>query len=237
MSRPQLIARMPATLVALGLLLAACSSESGGESAGDPETTKATTSPSQEPDYRFMPVDEDVPLEPGRWAITAPGPVGPPLAAVEVPAGFFGADEFIHGGPEPRGIVAYWPTGSVHVNPCARTGSVTSSGSVRDITRALVAQELTSATKPVPVTLDGYDGEYLELTLPKDLDYRTCKQESLALWEGPAPFSGFPGMLRLWIVDVDGDPVALSALTEPPADDETVQTLMAIAESVEFVQP
>src|SRR5262249_39286974 len=152
------------------------------------------------------------------------GPGNQPLAVVDIGAGysswafFVEADEPVEPG-DPL-MIGLWVMTGVYLNPCAGSNEV-SPRSVRATADALVQQKQTSASKPRPVDLAGYHGLYLEVTTPMDLDYATCADGEVNLWEGRPDgnyWTLMPGMVnRLWILDVDGQPMAIHMAVPPSA--------------------
>ena len=137
----------------------------------------------------------------------------------------------------------YWTVHGVHHNPCRSMGGVPRIGdSVDDLADALAAQKMTAATAPEPVSLDGHDGVYLELTMPTDVNFSRCEQGYFILWEGRPNDAHHTtqerGMVeRLWILDVDGDRVVLATLASPGITKVETDELTAMAESARFVEP
>jgi hypothetical protein len=115
--------------------------------------------------------------------------------------------------------------------------------SVDDLTNALAAQKLTSVSEPVPVSLDGHDGIYLELTAPSDISFEDCGLGGyFGYWEGMPDDAqhtvGTPGTVdHTWIIDVNGQRVVLVAIEQPGVTTAQVGELTEMVESVRFVEP
>ena len=80
--------------------------------------------------------------------------------------------------------MSVWDVGEVPENPCHRRGRMDDPGpTVDDLVAALTKQELRDATEPTDVVVDGYDGVYLEWSVPADMivtgdaDFRGCDVE------------------------------------------------------------
>jgi hypothetical protein len=237
-----------AALAAAVILLAACTDDST-PNAG---TTSAV-------DYVLLLDDDSDPDqvlgEPGAYALTARGSGAPPLAVLDVPAGYsnFGffalwpfesGDEGTTQEEEPFRAVQYWTVHGVFANPCNREGDPASEigTSVKALAAALKAQRLTSVWESVPVALDGHRGLYLELTVSADARFDDCDDGYFLLWEGmPADaqhVADSPGSVeRMWILDVDGERVVLVAIAAPGLADRLVEELTDMVESVRFVEP
>lgn len=110
------------------------------------------------------------------------------------------------------------------------------SSTISDFADALDALKVTTATEPIPVSLGGHDGLRLTVSVPGDFDASRCTDEELGLWQREDGDLGIdPGtVLRLWVVDVDGQHVALKVTTEDVATEETITRFTRIAESATF---
>jgi hypothetical protein len=75
------------------------------------------------------------------------------------------------------------------------------------------------ATEPFQTTLSGYPARYLEVLIPRGLDFARCDGGQIVLWHtstGEAKRSLGPGELsRLWVVDVAGEPIVVDVSTMP----------------------
>ena len=202
--------RNGAAALAAIAVLASCGNDDearpGSDKAGDKAGEEPTTSATQ-PDYQMLP-DGSGSIDAGRWAIPADDSPETPLAVIDVPtADFSGGGRWIWTN---KAVIGYWTVAGVHKDPCARPGPAPSAGdTVEDLATALDAQKLTTATDAVPVTLDGHDGLYLEVSTPADLDYGTCLDDGLVIFDDAAAWSE-PMATRFWILDVDGQRVVLT---------------------------
>lgn len=223
-------------IAALALALAGCA-EAATEAADDVDD-----------DYTVLVNEDDVQGEPGRYALTARAGFEAPLAVLDVPAGYAGFGIFAlwpedDGTDRPFSALNYWGVHAVYGQPCRSAAGATAPGdSVEELAQALADQDLTSATEPVPVSLDGHTGLFVELTVPRDIDVESCDEGALMLWQGsPGDQHHFvrdPGLVeRLWILDVNGRRVVLSTLAAPGVPRPAVDELTEIVESVRFVQP
>ena len=179
--------RNGAAALAAIAVLAGCGNDdeagTGSDKAGDKAGEGPTTSTTQ-PDYQMLP-DGSGSIDAGRWAIPADSSPETPLAVIDVPtAGFNGGGRGIWTN---KAVIGYWTVAGVHKDPCSRSGAATSAGdTVEDLAGALDAQKLTTATEAVPVTLDGYDGLYLGVSTPAELDYGTCREDGLVIFDDAA---------------------------------------------------
>ncbi len=229
---------LPATLTAAVVLLASCTSD--GQTETDPAGNSETpTQSAAQLDYEVLP-DWDVGrgIAAGRWAVAADGANEAPLAVFDVPENFNGGGPFIWTN---RGVLGYHTVDGVYEEPCSAVGTTSSVGAtVEDLAAALAAQKLTTTSRPVPVSVGGHDGLYLELTTPADHDYKTCPEDTLHIWrsgkDGDRTLDE-PMVDRYWILDVDGARVVLSALIFGTAEGQTVQLFSGLVEAATFVEP
>jgi hypothetical protein len=184
-------------------------------------------------------------------------PASTPEYTVMVPAGWFDVGgHFVlmyatAGGPV-LGL-SVWDVGQVFRDPCHWQGQGFDPGpSVGALVAALVAQPMRNATRPTDVTLAGYKGQYLELSVPADLrsstwtNFDDCDVDA----DGAHDFQGWlgngmgnryeqvPGQVdRLWVLDVKGQRLVVDATYSPnttPADRGQLQELV---ESLRFDAP
>ena len=216
-----------AALAAIAVLTS-CGND--GPSA-NPKPEEPTTTSTPTPDYTLIP-DESGFIDPGRWAIRADESPETPLAVIDVPtAGFNGGDRWIW---TSEAVIGFWTVSGVHKDPCTRSAPAASAGeTVEDLAAALDAQKLTTATDPLPVAIDEHDGLYLEVSTPAKLDYGTCHEDGLVIWDD-APAWGEPGVTRFWILDVDGQRVVLTL--NGGATKATERVFTGMVRSAEFVE-
>jgi hypothetical protein len=134
--------------------------------------------------------------------------------------------------------LAYWKVKGIYNDPCTKRGAMKAAGpTVDDLAASLASQSILSPTTPVPVSIGGHQGLYLEMTVP-DLDFDKCKENDVAFWfsEGAGDlYSDTPGSLvRTWILDVDGARAVLNTYTEPGATEEQSERLNQVVESARF---
>ena len=228
------------------ILLAACSDQITSENSD-------STPPLDPVDYVLLLDDDDDPDqvlgEPGAYALTARGAAGnPPLAVLDVPAGYsnFGffalVPETFPDDQVPLRTVQYWTVDGVFVDPCAMDEGAPGAGkSVEDLAGALAAQQRTTVSEPVPVTLDSHQGLYLELTAPEGITFEDCDLGYFGFWEGSPDNAQHtvesPGTVdRTWILDVDGERVVLVATVPPGVTAAHAREVIDMVESVRFVE-
>jgi hypothetical protein len=238
------IRNQAAALAALAVLASCSNDDSTARTEPSPAGGGSATSATPEPDYTIV---AETHLDgPGRWAMRADGDPEAPLAVFHVPAGYQGREEFVwtHDNldlTEHQGQLLYSAPTGVFADPCdidrpsPRVGPT-----VEDLAEALAAQKRTTTTRPVPVTLDGHRGLYVELTSQEGLDFESCGSEGdMALWKiGPelGRVFDFPATDRYWILDIEGRRVVVTAMTPSHARSESVKRVTDVAEAITFVE-
>ena len=162
--------------------------------------------------------------------------------------------------PESIGVALLawaWPAGTgfyVYGDPCQWSTTVpeTPATTPDAIYAAFAAQASTDATAPVDVTMGGFAGKTVTLTVPMSFDLPDATREEKFADCDNAVF-GFYGVEggtepernaqgtgqidELWILDVDGSIVILDATYGPAAPVELVEEMRTIAESATFEAP
>jgi hypothetical protein len=192
------------------------------------------------------------PLDAGtyRWVSPRAGVVFPAIHFT-VPAGWSIDGRFIFRGqvvPTIPVAMQFWDVGQVYGHPCQWRGTLFDPGpSVADLTSALVDVPLRNATDPVDVTIDGYQGTYLEWSVPDDIDFADCDADEgdgthyfeswsgdQSGWGGDRYHQG-PGQVdRIWILDVDGVRFVIDAFSMPDATPAEIAELLAVVSSLTF---
>lgn len=185
-------------------------------------------------------------LEAGSWAVPlyAKDYLTLPRAVVEVPEGYgspggWTVDRGADGDPGNYGAVDFWSVGTVVDDPCNPSINTDPGPTVRDLADALHQQSGRRATEPEPVSLDGHDGLYLEITAPKRFD--ACDNSTYTLWHSDDDFpnaTNIPStVFRIWILDVDGTRILVNETTTPNETKADKAEVLAIAESTHFIDP
>jgi hypothetical protein len=183
---------------------------------------------------------EDAALEPGRYvASVVDGRTYSVLPVLTVPDGFSSFDQgsaVADWGSDitDARVVWMWDVVNAYTHPCEAGAYAQPVGpSVADLATALAAQPLRDGAEPVPVSLGGYDGLYLELTVPDGTDIAACPFGRFSLWEGRWQQS--PGQVnKLWILDVDGDRLVVDAAHGPDVSPEAVQEMDDMVDGITF---
>jgi hypothetical protein len=191
-------------------------------------------------------------LAPGSWGLPPIGSVTAPLAVVEVPRGFYGGgstvfdkqssdtalspDSTAVDGPQFRWI-SYWTPIGVYKDPCTDAGGLRHVDTVAGMADALARQRLSSTTHAVPVTVDGHDGLYVELTAPPELDIASCKDGAYDVFESDpgTRWMNTPGMVdHYWIVEDQGRVLMLVTATGPGVSASRAAELTDIVRTTRF---
>jgi hypothetical protein len=218
------ITRIAAVAVA-ALMATGCGTGQGVASATLPlpsvatrTPTTASPAPSTSPSPRLAPAMPAGDLEPGAtYALDLEGGQG---LLLTVPApGWFSIDTWFLGKNETGAdlfsmTLLPYRVANVYANPChwlssARRPPV--GPTVDDLAAALVEQEGPKGLPPTVVTVGGYSGKKVELSIPSDVDTDTCDEGDFGRWSPTAdpehygPFTYGRGQHdTVYIIDVDG---------------------------------
>jgi len=245
----------PEGFVALAVLLAlgACASD---PDAADTTGPSPTSPPSAAPAvHDVMEIEYFAPLEPGTYSIDPDLEPSTPLRVVyEIPAEgwsqWIGAAKFSDAGHVGVSITT--------VSNLVRHGCRDHSWadppvgpSVDDFATALADLAPFRVTSPPEdVSINGYRGMHLELTVPKDLPFEGeaddgffvgCTDASLKSWvaaidtEPGDAFYGYTGpgyTEEFWILDVEGTRLMIAAGRSPGSPSEDLEEQSAILDSI-----
>jgi hypothetical protein len=157
------------------------------------------------------------------------------------------------------GLIAWsWPAGMgfhVYGDPClwSTTIPATAANTPDEIAEAFSTQPASEPTAPVDVTVGGYAGKALTLTVPmsyhqqpdvsREVEFADCDQGIFGYYgiEGglePERNAQGPGQIdELWILDVNGSVVILDGFYSPATPADLVDELRVMAESATFETP
>jgi hypothetical protein len=144
-----------------------------------------------------------------------------------------------------------WDVGELPHNPCHSIGHLYDPGpTVDDLVAALEAQRLRNATTPTDITLAGYQGQYLEVSVPArmvvtgDADFTGCDvqpgghRDFVSWWSDgnlAESYEAVPGQVdRLWILDVNGQRLVVDASYSPNTTRTEREELDQIVRSIRF---
>jgi hypothetical protein len=170
-----------------------------------------------------------------------------PRVLITVPDGWASYKGFGVAGPR-TAFVGFWSVVEVYAHPCHWLGPKIHSGpTVDELAATLAKVPLRNATSPVDVTVDGYDGKYLEWSVPGDIDFSDCDVgggvhyfESWtgdSLWKSDTTdrYQQGPGQVdRLWILDVEGRRLVIDATYMPGETEQDRAELAQVVDSIRF---
>jgi hypothetical protein len=230
--------RWPAAslLLALALMAGAC----GGATREAPDATggrpRSTPPPSPTPAHLAAGA-----LEPGTYIISA---IDPDFDAshritISVPEGYGAFDDWGIWKNRGRQWVSASVVGQVYADPCHWRGTLHDPPVGRDfhaLVAALANQRGLHATTPTDVTLAGFAGKQIELTVPAGINLADCDNGQFRFWldtsgeERYVPFTGEHD--QLWILDVGGVPLVIEAAWPIGASAQVQAELIHMVESV-----
>jgi hypothetical protein len=226
--RTYLFAAGSAALLATGLV--GCTAEASPPSAPSSPPTAVLSLPSG---------NGEALLEPGSYVFPVTDATRWPeqLPVVSVPAGFIARDDaagVAAGDFEESRMLWVWEIDSVYSHPCdAGRSTLVVGPTVADLADALAAQPMRDGTDPVPVTVGGYDGLYVELSVPDDIDIDACPEGKFFTW--PGRWQQGPGQVdMLWILDVEGQRVVFDAWRMPGVSPEQTTELQHMVTTAAF---
>jgi hypothetical protein len=163
-------------------------------------------------------------------------------ALVRVPKGFITPGGWVIenglNGPAYGDLMFFGDVDAVDTKPCGAGQNVKPGPTVGDLAEALVDQVPHSATAPEPTTVGGHRGLYVAMRVPKDLSRcASGKFTVLRVNQAENPwYSARPGsLLRFWIIDVDGQRVAVAVSVVPGTTTHAAE-LLRMAQTARFVE-
>jgi hypothetical protein len=173
-----------------------------------------------------------------------------PNVLITVPAGWSSYEGFavqsFTGTPREL-AVSVWNVGDVYANGCHWLGPMIHPGAtVDELAAVLAARPLRNATAPVAVSLGGYQGKYLEWSVPADIQFQQasgehgfsdCDGSLFKSWsdaQGDRYQQG-PGQVdQLWILDVEGHRLLIDATYMPGSTVQDRAELAQLINSIAF---
>ena len=177
------------------------------------------------------------------------GPAHLPRIAINLPSGWFNYDGWAMntGGAGlpglPLMIVTFWDVNQVYPTPCRWKGKtmVDPGSGVDALASALAKQPLRNAIAARDVVLGGFAGKYLQLSVPRHIDFADCDQGYFETWTalgwGSDRYQQGPGQVdRIWILSVNGQRLVIDAAYMPRATNKDRAELDRIVHSIRFLR-
>jgi hypothetical protein len=222
-----------ASLTIAAAVLAACSSSGDGTHAG-----ATGSSPRSDPSSTVTAVAPYDAVEPGPHVLRTYDLDFDTTyrLTMDLLDGYSG-DDVVFGTDDGQGISA-WTVGNVYAQPCRWRGTLLDppiDSSVDDLVAGLASQRGRQASEATDVTLDGFTGKFMELTVPARIDLADCHDGEFRTWVDP---TGGPRYLEpgqrdlLWIVDVDGSRLVIDAALGPQTTQQDRADRIQMVESI-----
>jgi hypothetical protein len=200
----------------------------------------------------------DAPLNAGTYAfdfsqLDAPGKPFPKVL-ITVPAGWsVSGGLFVHTlvGTQRQIAVSFWNVVDVYATGChwLSPPAIHSGPTVDELAAVLAARPLRNATAPVAASLGGFNGKFLQWSVPTDVNFADCDKDPsdgvryFESWTGAGlsdssktdRYQQEPGQVdRLWILDVHGRRLVIDAAYWPGSTDQDRADLQRVVNSIVF---
>ncbi len=191
---------------------------------------------------------------PGTYRLNTDGmPEGtyhlPEGSTITIPAGWAGREGFRVSkhenvaDPSAFTSVGFWiwdeDFDTVYLDPCQwADGAIEPpvGPTVDDLANALASQPLRGDPVPADVTLDGYGGKLIEMTVPTDIDFADCDSGEFRSWAGR--YHQGPGQVdHVYILDVEGQRVVIWSNYMPETSEAERAEGQAIVDSIQLGGP
>ncbi len=152
--------------------------------------------------------------------------------------GYSGGDNHVVRGTDDGQGISAWTVANVYAEPCRWVGTLLDppiDPSVDGLVAGLASQRSLHASAATDVTLDGFTGKYMELTVPARIDLADCHDGEFRTWVDPTGGARWlePGQRDLlWIVDVDGSRLVIDAALGPDTTRQDRADRIQMVESI-----
>ncbi len=168
-------------------------------------------------------------------------------ARATLPVGWETADVFItKPDAEPFLAINFFDVANIYADPCQWALLDPPVGpTVDDLASALADSPVFQATGARDVTVDGFEGKYIEFTVP-DYDEDECRRGRFGLWKEDGPGGVGTGIRpnlwaqspdqhnQVWILDVDGTRLVILAWTFPDTSARDRADIDEILDSIQI---
>ncbi len=134
-----------------------------------------------------------------------------------------------------------WVLTHVFSDVCQWGTLVDAGTTVDEFVTAVIEQEGREASAPTDVTLGGFPGKRIELTVPADLDTGTCTNGVLRYWPGPGPdisdgdcCNPPGGTDTVYVIDIAGNRLVAIARHYPGSSAQNRAELQGVMDSIEI---
>ncbi len=137
----------------------------------------------------------------------------------------------------------FWAVTEVYRHPCDWFGpTITPGATVADLATTLQGIPTRNASEPEPVSVGGFDGLYMQWSVPDDVDFDDCDEGYFESWKGDITgtdrYQQAPGQVdRLWILDIEGQRLVIDAFYLPGTPEEDRHEIDDIIDSIRFSTP
>ena len=226
-----------AVVVAAAALIGFTYFASPNVGSGGLDQPSPTAQPTATPLPRLQPTDE---LEAGTYRANAAIPIE---VLVRVPDGWSAGGDWVIVGPDgvepPDGMaIRFTSVRDLYANPATEAGGFLEprvGPTVEDLADAMVTHPEWSATAVGSVTVDGYDGQHVRLTVPSDLEPASGRFLFFADNEGGGHWAFEPGQIfDFYIVDVEGERLVLELISYPDTPEADLAARQAIVDGLQI---
>jgi len=179
-------------------------------------------------------------VDPAAYAISIPE-VSPIQIDLTLPAGWSRGGWNV---AKNDAFLGVWPVENVYADPCLWDGTLLDppvGPTVEDLASALAEQPQRDATS-TDVTMDGYAGTLVTMSVPADINLSNCDGGMFASWseagsDSPSRFAQRPGQIDvIYILDVEGTRVVIDGSYLPSTSATDVAEFEEIIASID-IQP
>jgi hypothetical protein len=182
-------------------------------------------------------------LKPGTYSLSVLGLVN---ATLTVPDGWAAYDHASvnKNGPDDARITAviFWdtdPHARVYADPCHWSSGFVQppvGPTIDDLATALADQPDRGDAMPIDVSIDGYLGRMIELSVPSDISFADCDGGQFRTWEGR--YHQGPGQIdQIYILDVGGHTLVIDTFFMPATSEADRAERQAIVDSIQLSRP
>jgi hypothetical protein len=182
-------------------------------------------------------------LKPGTYSLSVLGLVN---ATITVPSGWVAYD---HASVNKNGLdnasitaVIFWdadPHDRVYADPCHWSSGFVDppvGKTIDDLATALADQPDRGDAMPIDVSIDGYRGQMIELSVPSDIRFADCDGGQFRTWEGR--YHQGPGQIdQIYILDVGGHRLVIDTFFMPATSEGDRAERQAIVDSIQLSRP